>query len=149
MSPLGFQGFDAAGLLHKGEAPPTLFPGFPMGANRGKGEWTDRLPNDYDGDNIETQASVPEQEDIRDTDDMHEDFDENNYYDRDKDAFVHSGDYPEECGCSDTFSGFADSSVRHINIEPVLGISHVLLSFHSLHRKRPIHRPSLSCRLPK
>ncbi|CAL2255235.1 unnamed protein product [Prunus armeniaca] len=42
-SPLGFQGFDAAGLLHKGEAPPTFFPGFPMDANRGKGELTNRF----------------------------------------------------------------------------------------------------------
>ncbi|CAL2265395.1 unnamed protein product [Prunus armeniaca] len=47
MSPLGFQGFDAAGLLYKGEAPTTFFPGFPMRVNRGKGEWTDRLPNEY------------------------------------------------------------------------------------------------------
>ncbi|CAL2255362.1 unnamed protein product [Prunus armeniaca] len=76
-----------------------------------------------DGDTTETEASVPKQEDVRDIGDTHEDFDQSNYNNRDKDAFVHSGDYPEEQGDSDILSGSTGSSVRHISVELIADIT--------------------------
>ncbi|KAI5323612.1 hypothetical protein L3X38_032684 [Prunus dulcis] len=97
---------------------------------------------------VETEASAPEREDVCDVGDTHEDLDEDNYYDCDKDAFVHSDVYPEEQGGLDTPSRLAGSTVHRISIEPILGISHVLFPFHSLKRELPIHHSSLFCRLP-
>ncbi|PQM35335.1 hypothetical protein Pyn_23654 [Prunus yedoensis var. nudiflora] len=65
-----------------------------------------------DGDTIETEASILEQDYVGNT---HEDFDENDTHDCDEDAFAYSGDYPEGQGGSDTFSGSAGSSVRRVN----------------------------------
>lgn len=106
------------------------------------------IDDDSDDDvTVETEASAPEREDICDVGDTHEDLNEDNYYDCDKDAFVHSDVYPEEQGGLDTPSRLVGSTVHHISIEPVLGISHVLFPFHSLHRELPIHHSSLFCRL--
>ncbi|PQQ18153.1 hypothetical protein Pyn_34313 [Prunus yedoensis var. nudiflora] len=53
-------------------------------------------------------------------DDIREDFGEGDHYDHAEDAFVHSSSYPEEQGGSDAF---ADSSVRHINIESIVDVT--------------------------
>ncbi|CAL8152435.1 unnamed protein product [Prunus armeniaca] len=84
-----------------------------------------------DGDTTETEASVLKQEDVRDIGDTHEDFDESNYNNRDKDAFVHSGDCPEEQGDLDILSGSTGSSARHISVELIADItegSHLVIA---------------------
>ncbi|PQM33573.1 uncharacterized protein Pyn_21502 [Prunus yedoensis var. nudiflora] len=79
------------------------------------------IDDDSDGgDTTETEASILGQEEIGD---MHEDFNENDTYDRNEDAFAYSGDYPEGQSGSDTFHESAGSSMRRVNVEPVSNIA--------------------------
>lgn len=83
-----------------------------------------------DDDTAETEANIPEQEDIRDMGSAHEDFDEGDYCGHDEDAFVHSSSYPGEQGDSDASPGFVDSNVPSISVEPVLDMSFIQLFFY-------------------
>ncbi|CAL9020849.1 unnamed protein product, partial [Prunus brigantina] len=76
-----------------------------------------------DGDTTESEASIPEQEDVDNVGDMHEGSDKNDNYDHDRDAFVPFDDYTEEQGGSGTFSGFVGSSVHPIGVELVIDIA--------------------------
>ncbi|PQQ08220.1 hypothetical protein Pyn_40690 [Prunus yedoensis var. nudiflora] len=69
-----------------------------------------------DGDTTETEASILGQEDISDA---HEDFNENDTYGRDEDAFAYSGDHPEGQGGSDSFCEPTGSSMHRVSVEPV------------------------------
>lgn len=101
-----------------------------------------------DNDTIETEASIPEQEGVRDVGDMHEDLDEDSYYNRDEDAFVSSGAYSEEQGGSGVSLELAGSNARHINVELVFGITYVLFLFYFLQWELPVYFSTLFCRLP-
>ncbi|CAL9004473.1 unnamed protein product, partial [Prunus brigantina] len=72
-----------------------------------------------DGDTTESEASVPEQENVEDANDMHEDSDRDHNDNCDEAAFACSSDYPGGQGGSDAFFESADSSACHFSAEPV------------------------------
>ncbi|CAL8112464.1 unnamed protein product [Prunus armeniaca] len=101
-----------------------------------------------DDDTIETEASAPKQEDVCDVSDTHEDLDEDNYYDCDEDAFVHSGAYSEAQGGSNSSPELASSSACRFSIEPVLGIPYIMFPFYFLYCELPVYLSPLPCKLP-
>ncbi|CAL8993891.1 unnamed protein product [Prunus brigantina] len=72
-----------------------------------------------DGDTTDSEANVPEQENIDDIGDMREDSDRDYNDDCNEDAFAYSNDYPGGQGGSDAFFGSAGSSTRHFSAESV------------------------------
>ncbi|CAL2276817.1 unnamed protein product [Prunus armeniaca] len=76
-----------------------------------------------DGDTTESEADIPEQENVDDIGDMREDSDRDYNDDCNEDAFAYSSDYPGGQGGSDAFFGSAGSSTRHFSAEPVTNIA--------------------------
>ncbi|CAL8091783.1 unnamed protein product [Prunus armeniaca] len=73
-----------------------------------------------DGDTTESEANVPEQENVDDIGDMREDSDRDYNDDCNEDAFAYSSNYPGGQGGSDAFFGSIGSSMRHFSAEPPL-----------------------------
>ncbi|CAL9018633.1 unnamed protein product [Prunus brigantina] len=93
-----------------------------------------------DGDTTESEASVPEQENVEDANDMHEDSDRDHNDNCDEAAFACSSDYPGGQGGSDAFFESADSSACHFSAEPVTDAFSVPSSFPSIHHN-PFTQP--------
>ncbi|CAL2230902.1 unnamed protein product [Prunus armeniaca] len=75
-----------------------------------------------DGDTTESEADVPEQENVDDIGDMREDSDRDYNDDCNEDAFAYSSDYLGGQGGSYAFFGSIGSSTRHFSVEPVTDI---------------------------
>ncbi|CAL2265916.1 unnamed protein product [Prunus armeniaca] len=76
-----------------------------------------------DGDTTESEANVPEQENVHDIGDIREDSDRDYNDDCNEDAFAYSSDYPGGQGGSDAFLGSVGSSTCHFSAEPVTDIA--------------------------